>query len=224
MYDVIVLGASFAGAGIASRLQTSCLVVEESLRAGYEFFAAFAFGTGWEKLPTQSESRALREAMLEKGEISLAGDRHLYPYFRGCDILFGTRLFQIEREKDSFLCTLHNAKGFSTLRAKRIVDTRASERNSRAKSYNLLLEGGEVFSLPVPLTFDFVKARAAAFAEREKRGEEKTVLLSAEEFDYHVKQDASCEKDGILYFPSKAFENPFLAFDAGLLLGEELTK
>ena len=43
MYDVIVLGATFAAAGIAQQHKEKCLVIERRAQAGYEFFGALDF-------------------------------------------------------------------------------------------------------------------------------------------------------------------------------------
>jgi len=48
MYEVIVLGATFTAAGIAGKLGKNCLILESRPDAGYEFFGAFHFGTGYE--------------------------------------------------------------------------------------------------------------------------------------------------------------------------------
>ena len=50
------------------------------------------------------------------------------------------------------------------------------------------------------------------------------MILSADEFDYQVKDGYPKTEGNIFYLPSKAYENPLLAFDAGVSVGEEAAK
>ena len=47
------------------------------------------------------------------------------------------------------------------------------------------------------------------------------VIHVADTFDTMVQGDYPMEKDGIAYLPSCAWDNPFLAFDAGVMYGKE---
>ena len=47
MYDVIVLGATFAASGIARQYKERCLVIERRAQAGYEFFGPWVLQ--WKK-------------------------------------------------------------------------------------------------------------------------------------------------------------------------------
>ena len=59
MYETIILGATFAAAGIASRQKKKCLILEQSLQAGYEFFGALNYGTDYDVPLKTQEGQAL---------------------------------------------------------------------------------------------------------------------------------------------------------------------
>ena len=54
--------------------------------------------------------------------------------------------------------------------------------------------------------------------------ETQRLILSAYEFDYHIKEGYPKTQDGILLLPSKAYKNPSLAFEAGQRITEEAGK
>ena len=45
------------------------------------------------------------------------------------------------------------------------------------------------------------------------------LLCVANVFDYAIDSDYTVPGDGVVYLPSKAYRNPVLAFDAGVLFG-----
>lgn len=207
MYDVIVLGATFAAAGIAQQYKEKCLVIERRAQAGYEFFGALNF-------------------TVEETEI--------YAHFKSCDTLFCTELVSVEKNSDGFACVTHGVQGFYTYYAKRVIDTRCNAEMSLAKTYNLLIDSKEkpVFSncccektggenryivfCPVPVSCGYAEARAVARSIIGQFSETQRLILSAYEFDYHIKKGYPKTQNGILYLPSKAYENPRLAVAAGL--------
>ncbi len=206
MYEVIVLGATFAAAGIAEKYRENCLVVERRAQAGYEFFGTLDFS-------------------VEETEI--------YSHFKCCYTLFCTELVSVEKTSDGFSCITHNTKGFCTYHAKKVIDTRCNAEMSVSKTYNLLIESKEepVFSnlrleeakgrdcyrvyCPVPLECGYDTARTAALDIIKQFSETQRLILSANEFDYQVKEDYPKTKDGILYFPSKRYQTSQQAFEKG---------
>ncbi len=206
MYDLIVLGATFAGAGIASRHKENCLVIERRAQAGYEFF----------------------------GTLDFAGEEtEIYSYFKNCHILFGTELVRVEKTDEGFACVTHGVQGFCTYYAKKVIDTRCNQEMCLSKTYNLLIHSQEepdfsnchwkqtkgenryVVFCSVPLSYGYVEARAAAQDVIGQFSEAQRLILSANEFDYRVKEGYPKTQDGILYLPSKGYETPELAFAAG---------
>jgi len=215
MYDIIVLGATFAAAGIAERYKEKCLVIDRRAQAGSEFFGALDF-------------------TVEETEI--------YSHFKKCRILFCTEIVSVKRTDDGFACVAHNAQGFCTYYAKKVIDTRCNAEMSLSKTYNLLINSKEepdfsnvhckkargenryILYCPIPLSYGYTQARAAAQDIILQFSETQRLILSANEFDYHIKEDYPKTQDGILYMPSKAYENPMLAFEAGMKIGEEADK
>ena len=231
MFDVIVLGATFAAAGIAQSYKKSCLVLERRVKAGYEFFGALNFGKAYEQSLACEEAAQLRKTLTESG--LYGGDRHIYPYFRNTNILFQTDVVRVEQREDHFVCHTHGIDGFSSFAAKAIIDTRCWDALCACKTYNLLIESPTtpVFSgavtekapgkdryilrCAVPTSCGYPEARQRAFQIMEKFSKEQRLILSADEFDYGIKETYPKTKNGIFLLPSKAFENPALAFEAG---------
>lgn len=231
MYEVIVLGATFTAAGIAHTYKKNCLVLEQSLQAGAEFYGALQYGTGYDK-QVQGEAATLQERFAESNIYSC--DAEIYPYLQEAEILFGSKLVSVEKTATGFRCTTHGVEGFCAFEAKQVIDTRCNEKMSLSKTFNMLMEskGTPVFSgvtaakagmedhytltLPVSLSCDFPEARAAAQKIVRQFSETQKLLLSAWVFDYQVQEGYPKTRDGILYLPSKLYENPVLAFAAGL--------
>ncbi len=204
MYEVIVLGATFAAAGIAESYQKDCLVLERRAEAGYEFFCPH-----------------------------FDSDMEVYPHLQKADVLFGTDVVSVEKTENGFSCTTHGAEGFRTFAAKRVIDTRCSAKLCHGKTYDLLIESpvtpdfpgvackyvGEkkhyILCIPVPLDWGYTRARAKALDIIRQFSETQRLIYSAGEFNYQVKSDYPKEENGILYLPSKAYADPAQAFGAG---------
>lgn len=206
MYEVIVLGATFAAAGIAHKYKEKCLVLERRMQAGYEFFGSLYCGVG---------------------------SACIYPCFQACHTVFGTGLVEVKPCDGGFACVTHGIEGFRTYKAKRVVDTRCNGAMSLSKTYNLLIESKEtpafsnvswekaegenryVLRCPVPLACGYTEARAIVQAVVQHFSETQRLILSADEFDYQLRGDYPRTEGGILYLPSKAYEDPARAFAAG---------
>ena len=209
MYELIVLGATFAAAGIAEKHQGNCLVIERRMEAGYEFFCPH-FDT----------------------------DLEIYPHLQKADLLFGTDVVSVEKTEKGFSCLVHNVEGFSTFEAKRIIDTRCNARMCEAKSYDLMIVSGAapafpgvackpvdqqkhyILSVPVALHCSYPEARAAALEIVKQFSSSQRLVYSAGEFNYQVKAGYPKEEKGILLAPSKAYADPAAAFNAGKELGK----
>lgn len=238
MYEVIVLGATFAAAGICHRYKEKCLVIERRAQAGYEFFGALHFGSGYDEEIKSREAQRLQKQFLQKNAGVYGCDAHIYPILGEAHVLFGTEVVSVEKADGGFLCVTHGVEGFRTYKAKRIIDTRCNAEMCICKTYNLLMEskekpaysnvyceraGGEnryVLRCPVPLYCGYVEARRIAQNVIRCFSETQRLILSANEFDYQVKEGYPKTQGEILYLPSKVYENPVLAFEAGLCIGE----
>jgi hypothetical protein len=199
MYDVIVLGATFTAAGIAQTYQKSCLILEQSLQAGNEFFGALQFGCDYDKKPNRKEAADLLERFLDCDTYSRQTE--IYPYFQQADILFGMQVSSIQKTENGFQCTAYGVQGFYTYEAKNIIDTRSNDKISTAKTFNLLIESSAppvfsgirsekagldnhyILSLPVPLSCGYSEARALAQKLVRQFSETQKLILSASDFD-----------------------------------------
>lgn len=215
MYDVIVLGATFAAAGIAGLCKEKCLVIERRAQAGYEYFGALDFSVD---------------------------ETEIYSYFKSNNILFCTEIVSVQKNDNVFECVTHGAQGFCTYYAKKVIDTRSNAKMSLSKTFNLLIDSKEepffsrcywkkakeknryIVYCPVPLSYGYAQARASAQDIIKQFSKTQRVILSAHEFDYHIKEDFPKTQNGILYLPSKLYKNPQLAFEAGLKIGKEAGK
>ena len=242
IYDVIVLGATFAAAGIAARLGQRCLVLERGLRAGSEFVGALQFGAGYDRSVRGKEARQLWEALQQEENGRFCCDAQIYPFFSPDHTRFATEIVSVEEKDGVFQCVTHGVDGYGSFEARQVVDTRTHGETVTAKTYNLLVKSDEipcfpnisaekagkddhyVLRCPVAVSCGYAEARTEAEKVIRRFSESQRVILFAHTFDCQVSPDAPRSRDGIRYLPSKAYENPVLAFDAGLSLGEELTK
>jgi len=242
MYEVIVLGASFAAAGIAARLGESCLVLERRLQAGSEFFGALQFGSDYDKAVHGKEASELLEKFRQAENGYYCCDAHIYPFFHPDHTLFATEIVSVKKKDGVFQCVTHGVDGFRTFEARQVVDTRAHREAVLSKTYNLLVRSDEtprfagvsaekagmadhyVLRCPVPKECGYAEARVEAEKIIRQFSEDQRVILFAGAFDCQVSPAAPETESGIRYLPSKAYENPVLAFDGGLSLGEEMAK
>lgn len=233
MYETIVLGATFLAAGIAAQQKKSCLIIEPTFQAGYEFFGALNFGSGYDAPKTQ-EGASLQQQFFNEGVTPYMRNTYIYPILQQSNVLFGTQVVAIEKQEEAFLCKVYSVDGCSSFLAKHIIDTRCNEALSFAKTYNLLVESDAapqiagvsveetgvdrhyVLRCPVPLSYDYSQAKAVAEETVRQFSEGQKLILLADEFDYQVKQVLPDAVNGICILPSKAYKNPVCAFEAGL--------
>ena len=214
MYEVIVLGATFTAAGIARKYKDDCLVIERRAQAGYEFFGAQSFD------PCEGLA--------------------IYQHLKECHTLFRTEVVSVTQNGDCFVCETHSVDGFCSYEAKKVIDTRCTADMSIAKTYNMLIKSEETPDFPnsfcqetsvknryvvrcaVPLDCGFGDARLLALDIVQSFSETQRLILLADEFDYQVKSEYPNTKNGIIYLPSKAYNSPESAFEAGLNIAEEV--
>jgi len=242
MFDVIVLGATFAAAGIVEAYEKNCLVLERRMDAGSEFYSALALTSEPVPFCGDEACRDFANRFEEESPTAFGRDAVLYPIFQKCRTIFATELVCVRRTGDGFLCSTHGVNGFSEFEAKRIVDTRTHERFCISKSFNLLIESPEtpefdgvswkridcdgryVLHCPVPPSGNLIQARKITLETVRKFSPSQKLILSANEFDYTLTKQIPKEEDGILLLPSKAYEHPVSAFEAGAKLRKEMKK
>lgn len=245
-FDVIVLGATFLGAGIAEALGDRCLIVERRPQAGYEFINSLKFGHGYEKaLKTQAAKALLKNF---EQNIAFTGDRvclfecapHFYSLLLDKNVLLNTEIISVERSGDAFTVTTHGVSGYRVHKAKTVIDTRSLPDAATEKHLNFIVNTDKDIKLPdgldtekfgyecdtvvkckVDLNDCYQVARKKVF-DIATTLEGFKVAMVADEFEYSFKDNNKSTSDGITLLPSQSFENPLLAYDAGVILVGEL--
>ncbi|MBR3942345.1 MAG: hypothetical protein IKJ55_03220 [Clostridia bacterium] len=241
-YEIIVLGATFAAAGIAQKYGDACLIAERSTCAGYEFLNALSFGTDYKNAPLSEEGKMLFKAFESKG--AFQGDRIclydcaplLYKQLADKQVLLNTEIVSVKKTDSGFVCTLHGVSGYKTVTAKQVVDTRVHVETVQSKTLNFSLDVEKEFSgidgmlaekwgfernmvmrCPLEKNASFAEARNKILDAVLQLPEDIKLLSIADCFDYTLPETCETQADGMVYLPSKAYKNPVLAFDAGVL-------
>ncbi len=187
MYEMLVLGATFAAAGIAHQYQENCLVLERRAEAGYEFFGEGKDGSIYSYFKECHTVFCVEIVSVEKTEDGFLCVTH------GVD---GFRSYTAKKVIDTRCnADMSNSKTYDLL-----VDRQGKR---------------EILRLPVSLDCSFSEARRIAQRRIEGFSEERLVYM-ADEFDYQVKAVYPKEENGILYLPSKSYSSPDLAFAGGV--------
>ena len=245
-YDVIVLGATFLGAGIAEALGDRCLIIDRRPQAGYEFINSLKFGSGYDQ-PLKTEAA---KSLLKNFELNGAfmGDRiclfecapHFYSLLLDKNVLLNTEIISVERDGDLFAVTTHGVSGYRVHKAKTVIDTRPSPEKTTDKYLNFVVntdcdaelpkqliterfgyEWDTVIKCKVDFTDSYATARKKVFETAFRLNGYKVVIV-ADEFEYSLKNTKPTSENGIYCLPSQSFQNPILAYDAGVVLGGEL--
>ncbi|MBR5157872.1 MAG: hypothetical protein IKW59_08925 [Clostridia bacterium] len=247
-YEVIILGATFAAAGLIEKYKEKALILERRPQAGYEFFNAINFGCEYDAELKSDESKMLFERF--KAKNIFTGERiclfdcayDFYKCLADKNVLLNMEIISIQKEQNGFLVTAHGVSGYRTYKAKRVIDTRVHKDMILSKTLNAVLKtsGLKNFVLPENIKMekwgygddivvkcmllpddDYISARRKLFGTFENMHEDLKPLLVADAFDYKLKDGCVAEKDGIYYMPSCAYKNPLLAFDAGVVYASE---
>ena len=224
--DILILGATFYGCGIAARAKGKVLVLDNNILPGWEFVHALNPGTEYDEKALRTEGARgiyarLREvnALSTDGRVSLAGLSEVFAEWclaRHLPIEFGVDVVR----QDAHHVVAVTPAGVEEYEAERIVDARPKAQNGKwlnamITAPSVLLDGGkgpfmlrhslldgEVFlSFQVPDDATWSEARAMfhrAWDLRPTVLKYSTIMLTATRFDYRL------------------FVNPLAAFDAGL--------
>lgn len=247
-YDVIVLGATFTAAGIATELGEKCLVIERRPQTGYEFFNSLKFGDSYDKEVKNEPTKLLidefkrKNAFTEKSINLFNCASAFYSLLSGKNVLLNTEIISIEKCDDNFTVKTHGVSGHRSFNAKRIIDTRVLPHQIHQKSLNFLVdshltvdsdnvstvynfghEGDTVVKCYVPNDCSYITARKTVADIVESLPEGNKVMFVADMFDITVEGDYPLNDNGIILLPSQYFANPFLSFDAGVSFAKELT-
>ena len=243
-YDVIVLGATFAAAGIVQKCKERCLVLERRPQVGYEFFSSLNYGKNYDADVCSSEAKELkdafcnREAFMEDRVCISDCASLVYRMFQNSPILLNMEIISVNKETDGYTVIAHGVSGYRKFKANKLIDTRVREDMILSKTFNVMVNGeieklSEIFGdiamekwgyqkdavlkIPVSVDADYISARKAVLNLTPKMPDDIKILMSADDFDFKIKQGYPKCEDGVLYLPSAMYENPLLAFDAGVM-------
>lgn len=131
--NVLVIGATLAGIGIAYAGKERTLIVERTSGPGQEYIGCFHPGERLDEATRTEASKAFRDELVQRNLLSAENRLHvgaLTPLLLnriqrdGLRVLFLTEVISIEQEKDGvYSITLFNASGLRQIRARHIVDT-----------------------------------------------------------------------------------------------------
>lgn len=245
-FDVIVLGATFLGAGIAEALGDRCLMIDRRPQAGYEFINSLKFGHRFDKPLKTEAARSLLEDFKQNG--AFEGDRiclfecapHFYSLLLDKNVLLNTEIISVEHNDDGFTVTTHGVSGYRVHKAKTVIDTRSLPDAATEKYLNFIVNTDKGATLPdrldtekfgyecdtvvkckVDMSDGYMTARKKVF-DIVTTLEGFKVAMVADEFEYTIKNEIPKSETGITLFPSQSYANPLLAFDAGVIMGGEL--
>jgi len=245
VYNVIVLGATFAAAGLAAVYGDACMILEDRPQAGYEFINAIKFGTDYATQPQSEEAKKMQKLLEEKGAFA-EGRVNLFPFgsliyrqLTGKNVLLNVKTVSIRQVDAGFEVEVYGVSGYRTFKAKRIIDTTANRIKLSKKTLNLLMAelppagilpaealeeawghpGQCVAKIPVAKDADYPQARQAVAAFLRQLPESCKMITFADCFDCQTEGAYPVERDGVVYLPSVGYANPVLAFDGGVLFG-----
>ncbi len=248
-YGVLVLGATFAAAGLAQALGSRCLVVDRRGQTGWEFLGALNFGTAYDRPLAGVAAQRLQEEWTQRGCFAADGrvdlldcGASLCRRLEGADVLLNSAPAAVEKTPEGFAVTTHGTAGFRRWLADRVIDTRCPAAAVAGKSYHALLhaetpaalpqgllmerwggEGDFVLKCPVPVDASFPQARAALQAQLQQLPAAYRPVLTADTFAC-VPGEMPPQEDGVEYLISCGYANPLLAYDAGVRYGEEVLR
>ena len=224
--DILILGATFYGCGIAARAKGKVLVLDNNILPGWEFIHALNPGRAYDETTLRMEEARgiyarLRDvnALSDHGRVSLAGLSEVFAEWclaRHLPVVFGVDVIR----QDANHVVAVTPAGVAEYEAERIVDARPKVQNGKwlnamITAPSVLPDGGkgpfmmrhslvngEAFlSFQVPDDATWSEARAMfhrAWDLRPTVLKYSTIMLTATRFDY------------------RPFANPLVAFDAGL--------
>ncbi len=245
-YEVIVLGATFLGAGIAEALSGKCLIIDRRPQAGYEFINSLKFGHGYDQpLRTDTAKTLLNNfkanrAFMNERVCLFECAPHFYSLLLNKNVLLNTEIISVERDNGFFTVTTHGVSGYRVHRSKIVIDTRSLPDKATDKYLNFIVNTEGDAKLPkhfttekfgyecdtvvkcrVDLNDGYTTARKKVF-EMASEAFGYKVAMVADEFEYTFKSITPTAENGLYILPSQGFQNPILAYDAGVILGGEL--
>lgn len=243
-YNLIIIGATFAGVGAAVANGGDVLIVEHRPQAGYEFIGCYNPGFGYDNMTLCEYVDGFRSELIERnvladGRVRIgAVSPVLYARMETLQlpILMLTDVTDIRSVSGGFELDIYNAQGFRTITADNVIDT--TPLNIKQKSINALLVGGKtppqnidgmIFvkgksdeEYTVKLSLDLGCTYADARQTLHKRWESRTgelqewvIAAVADYFEFSCKKGPIYHTKGYIHLPSCAYRNPLEALDEG---------
>lgn len=219
--EVLILGATVAAAGILAAAGQKAVIVESRPDAGYEFFGALRTVRGKHISPVTEKGIALHKRFSARDSLR-ACTPLFYATLQGGRVYLSARVLDISRQEEGFAVTVCDASGERRIFAQHLVDTRAEARYITAKRLNVLFMSGRVAGIDLPAEADMTEARRQLAEKLPELAAGEEIVAVADEFDLTLADFRTLEYDGILRIASAGYADPISAFDAGVLLGEEL--
>ena len=128
----LVLGATFAGLGIASAAKQRALVIDSFSQPGHEFISSFRLGEHWPAAARTSQGGQLLGQLKQRNVLNEAGFVHLpavlpivcdYIERERLPLLLMTSVVHIAPHPQGYEVTVHNVSGRQTLIAGELIDT-----------------------------------------------------------------------------------------------------
>jgi hypothetical protein len=137
---VLVIGATFAGIGLARRLGSEGLIVERTMLVGHEFINSYRPGHNWNRTLQSTWTEQVREQWVSRNLLNEAGGVHLgglAPTVHKLllesrqPIRLMTEVLEVRpRSEDGFEVTLLDATGIRCIGVDRIIDTTSELRSA----------------------------------------------------------------------------------------------
>lgn len=140
---VLVIGATFAGIGLAQKLGSQALLVERTMLVGHEFINSYRPGHNWNRTPQSILTEQLREQWISRNLLNDVGGVHiggLAPsvYKLLLDSRLSLRLMTevldvMPRSEAGYEVTLLDATGVRYINVDQIIDTTSECRSAGGK-------------------------------------------------------------------------------------------
>ncbi|MCK9478641.1 MAG: hypothetical protein M0R40_03960 [Firmicutes bacterium] len=157
MYDILVIGTTFYGLGVAQQNAKNTLVIDRGTKLGYEFINTFNPGDGCEKEKGLSAVAAMFLKKMKNKRIFHENGLYHLPALEpmlcawadhfGITPYFMTDIVSITPKGDGFAVVLNTVSGLKTVMAAKILDTTGNNLKIKSKAINSLLMIPKNFSI-----------------------------------------------------------------------------
>ncbi len=194
-YRTVILGATYAGIGMLSAADESCILLERRKVAGSDFLYSLKSFETLEKTPW------------------------LYEQAKGKNILFGITVESIVRRDNGFEITAYGVSGRYFIEAERVIDTEVRDEwiIDRSLNYIAVTKGvsGSAHLGRIEHIRDMEDGRNKLREKIEAAEGLMGIRYIADEPDVVTEPDICAVRNGVECFPSVSYGEPMRAFEAG---------